>query len=134
MAQSTAKKPWYKDGTHMLYVSVILAVIAGVLVGLIAPSVGQAFKPLGDGFIALIKMMISPVIFCTIVLGVGSVARAATVGKVGGLAIIYFLIMSTFALFIGLVVGNVLHPGDGLNYHPTWKNSSMQFNKGHSSP
>ncbi|MCT1367825.1 cation:dicarboxylate symporter family transporter [uncultured Kocuria sp.] len=119
MAQSTAKKPWYKDGTHMLYVSVILAVIAGVLVGLIAPSVGQAFKPLGDGFIALIKMMISPVIFCTIVLGVGSVARAATVGKVGGLAIIYFLIMSTFALFIGLVVGNVLHPGDGLNYHPT---------------
>ncbi|WP_269928307.1 cation:dicarboxylate symporter family transporter [Kocuria massiliensis] len=119
MAQSTAKKPWYKDGTHMLYVSVIIAVVAGALVGLIAPDVGKSFKPLGDGFIALIKMMISPVIFCTIVLGVGSIARAATVGKVGGMAIVYFLIMSTFALAIGLVVGNLLHPGDGLNYHPT---------------
>lgn len=119
MAQSTAKKPWYKDGTHMLYVSVIVAVVAGALVGLIAPEVGKSVKPLGDGFIALIKMMISPVIFCTIVLGVGSIARAATVGKVGGLAIVYFLLMSTFALAIGLVVGNLLHPGDGLNYHPT---------------
>lgn len=119
MAQSTAKKPWYKDGTHMLYVSVIIAVIAGALVGLAAPEFGKALEPVGKGFIALIKMMISPIIFCTIVLGVGSVAKAVTVGKVGGMAIVYFLIMSTFALAIGLVVGNILHPGDNLNYHPT---------------
>jgi aerobic C4-dicarboxylate transport protein len=72
-------------------------------------------KPLGDGFVALIKMMISPVIFCTIVLGIGSIAKAKTVGKVGGLALLYFMIMSTFALGIGLVVGNLVHPGQGLN-------------------
>ena len=65
-------------------------------------------------FVALIKMMIAPVIFCTIVLGIGSVRKAATVGKVGGLAFVYFLVMSTFALAIGLVVGNLLHPGSGL--------------------
>ena len=63
----------------------------------------------------LIKMMIAPIIFCTIVLGVGSIAKAATVGKVGGLALLYFMVMSTFALGIGLVVGNLIHPGDGLN-------------------
>ncbi|WP_129659399.1 cation:dicarboxylate symporter family transporter [Rothia uropygialis] len=119
MAQSTAKKPWYKDGTHMLYVSVVVAVIAGALVGLMAPEFGKALKPIGTGFVSLITMMISPVIFCTIVLGVGSIAKAATVGKVGGMAIVYFLIMSTFALAIGLIVGNVLHPGEGLNYQPT---------------
>ncbi len=72
-------------------------------------------KPLGTGFVALIKMMIQPVIFCTIVIGVGSVASAARVGKVGGLALAYFLTMSTVALAIGLLVGNVLHPGSGLN-------------------
>ena len=67
-------------------------------------------KPLGEAFVALIKMMIQPVIFCTIVLGVGSVASAARVGKVGGLALAYFLTMSTVALAIGLVVGNILTP------------------------
>ena len=72
-------------------------------------------KPLGTGFVNLIKMMISPVIFCTIVLGIGSVRKAAKVGKVGGLALGYFLVMSTVALAIGLVVGNILHPGAGLH-------------------
>ena len=72
-------------------------------------------KPLGEGFVALIKMMIQPVIFCTIVLGVGSVASAARVGKVGGLALGYFLAMSTVALTIGLVVGNLINPGEGLD-------------------
>jgi aerobic C4-dicarboxylate transport protein len=76
-------------------------------------------KPLGTGFITLIKMMISPIIFCTIVLGVGSIAKAATVGKVGGLALLYFMVMSTFALAIGLVVGNLIHPGEGLNLSGT---------------
>ncbi|WP_228782752.1 cation:dicarboxylate symporter family transporter [Nocardia abscessus] len=103
------------DRTHWLYLAVIVAVVAGVLVGWLAPGVAQSFAPLGTIFVNLIKMMIAPVIFCTIVLGIGSVRAAATVGKVGGLAIGYFLIMSTIALGIGLVVGNLLQPGIGLN-------------------
>jgi Na+/H+-dicarboxylate symporter len=103
-----------RDRTHWLYVAVIAAVGAGILVGLVAPDAGVALKPLGTGFVALIKMLISPVIFCTIVLGIGSVRQAAKVGKVGGLALGYFLVMSTVALAIGLVVGNMLHPGQGL--------------------
>jgi aerobic C4-dicarboxylate transport protein len=103
-----------RDRTHWLYVSVVVAVAAGIVVGLVAPDAGLALKPLGTGFVALIRMMISPIIFCTIVVGVGSVRQAAKVGKVGGLALGYFLVMSTVALAIGLVVGNVLHPGSGL--------------------
>jgi aerobic C4-dicarboxylate transport protein len=104
-----------KDRTHYLYVAVILAVVLGALVGGLFPDVGVALKPLGDAFVNLIKMMISPVIFCTIVLGIGSVRQAAQVGRVGGLALCYFLIMSTFALAIGLVVGNIVQPGAGLS-------------------
>ncbi|MGI5191281.1 cation:dicarboxylate symporter family transporter [Promicromonospora sp. CA-289599] len=103
------------DKSHYLYIAVIVAVVAGVIVGLASPGTGVALKPLGTGFVDLIKMMISPVIFCTIVLGIGSIAKAATVGRVGGLALLYFLVMSTFALVIGLVVGNLLHPGEGLS-------------------
>lgn len=104
-----------RDRTHWLYLAVIAAVIGGVIVGLVAPSVGKEVGVLGTMFVSLIKMMIAPVIFCTIVLGIGSVRKAATVGKVGGLAFVYFMVMSTIALAIGLVVGNLLHPGDGLN-------------------
>jgi aerobic C4-dicarboxylate transport protein len=103
-----------RNRTHYLYVAVIVAVGLGIAVGLVAPSFAVELKPLGQAFVALIKMMIQPVIFCTIVLGVGSVASAARVGKVGGLALVYFVTMSTFALAIGLMVGNILHPGDGL--------------------
>ncbi len=103
------------DRNHYLYIAVIAAVVAGALVGVLAPEVGIALEPLGKGFVSLIKMMITPIIFCTIVIGVGSIAKAATVGKVGGLAIGYFLVMSTFALGIGLVVGNIIHPGEGLD-------------------
>ncbi|HEY1155487.1 MAG TPA: cation:dicarboxylase symporter family transporter, partial [Arthrobacter sp.] len=106
------------DKSHYLYIAVIAAVILGALVGLIFPEFGKSLKPLGDGFVKLIKMMIAPVIFCTIVLGIGSIAKAATVGKVGGLALGYFIIMSTFALAIGLVVGNLIHPGEGLKLTP----------------
>jgi len=112
------------DKSHYLYIAVIAAVVLGAVVGLLFPEVGKSLKPLGDGFIKLIKMMIAPVIFCTIVLGIGSIAKAATVGKVGGLALGYFLVMSTFALGIGLVVGNLIHPGEGLKltpYDPTKK-------------
>ena len=107
------KQSW--DRHTWLYVSVIIAVVLGALVGLIWPEVGQGFEALGKGFVALIKMMIAPIIFCTIVVGVGSIAKAATVGKIGGLALLYFMIMSTFALAIGLVVGNLIHPGSGLD-------------------
>ncbi|WP_313812300.1 cation:dicarboxylate symporter family transporter [Glutamicibacter sp.] len=112
---SPAKK---KDKTHWLYISVIAAVVLGAALGLMAPKAGIAMKPLGDGFVALIKMIIAPVIFCTIVLGIGSIAKAATVGKVGGLALLYFLTMSTFALTLGLIVGNIIHPGEGLDLQP----------------
>lgn len=107
------KHSW--DKHTWLYVAVIVAVALGAIVGLVWPEVGVALKPLGEGFVALIKMMIAPIIFCTIVVGVGSIAKAATVGKIGGLALLYFMVMSTFALAIGLVVGNLLHPGEGLN-------------------
>lgn len=104
-----------KDRTHYLYVAVIVAVIAGVVVGFVAPDVGVALKPLGTAFVALIKMMIAPVIFCTLVTGIGAVRQAAKVGRIGGLALGYFVAMSTVALTIGLVVGNLIHPGAGLN-------------------
>ena len=114
-----AAVPKRRDRTHWLYIAVIVAVIAGVLVGILAPGVGKDLGVLGTMFVSLIKMMISPVIFCTIVLGIGSVRAAATVGKVGGLAFAYFLGMSTVALAIGLVVGNLLKPGDGLTLDPS---------------
>jgi aerobic C4-dicarboxylate transport protein len=107
-----------KDRTHWLYISVIIAVGLGIAVGLVFPEVGKALKPLGTGFVNLIKMMIAPVIFCTIVLGIGSVRKASQVGKVGGIALAYFLTMSTLALTVGLVVGNIIHPGEGLRITP----------------
>ncbi|WP_051721839.1 MULTISPECIES: cation:dicarboxylase symporter family transporter [Actinomycetes] len=118
-ADGDAAVPKRRDRTHWLYIAVIVAVIAGVLVGILAPGVGKDVGVLGTMFVSLIKMMISPVIFCTIVLGIGSVRAAATVGKVGGLAFAYFLGMSTVALAIGLVVGNLLKPGDGLTLDPS---------------
>ncbi|WP_308408409.1 cation:dicarboxylate symporter family transporter [Streptomyces murinus] len=104
-----------RDRTHYLYIAVIVAVALGIAVGLIWPDAAVQLQPLGTGFVNLIKMMISPIIFCTIVLGIGSVRKAAKVGAVGGIALGYFLVMSLVALAIGLVVGNVLHPGAGLH-------------------
>ena len=90
-----------KDRSHYLYMAVIAAVIAGIAVGILAPEVGKALKPLGTGFVSLIKMMISPVIFCTIVLGIGSIRQAAKVGKVGGLALLYFI--AAWAIVTGVL-------------------------------
>lgn len=103
-----------RDRTHYLYIAVIIAVALGIAVGLAAPEFAVELKPLGTGFVNLIKMMISPIIFCTIVLGIGSVRKAAKVGAVGGIALGYFVVMSLVALGIGLVVGNILEPGTGL--------------------
>jgi aerobic C4-dicarboxylate transport protein len=113
-AQTPGSRP-RRDRTHYLYVAVIVAMVAGIAVGAIFPEFGKSLKPLGTGFVNLIKMMITPIIFCTIVLGIGSVRKAAQVGKVGGLALAYFVTMSTVALAIGLVVGNLIKPGAGLN-------------------
>lgn len=110
-----AAPPVKRDRTHYLYIAVIVAVALGIAVGFAAPGFAEELKPLGTGFVALIKMMISPIIFCTIVLGVGSVRKAAQVGKVGGLALAYFIAMSFVALAIGLVVGNIIHPGSGMH-------------------
>lgn len=103
-----------RDRTHWLYIAVIVAVVGGVILGLAAPKAAIEVKWLGDLFVKLIKMMISPVIFCTIVLGIGSVAAAKNVGKAGGLALVYFVTMSTLALGIGLFVGNMIQPGHGM--------------------
>ena len=109
-----AGKPRKKDRTHWLYIGVVIGVVAGIIVGFANKDLAVSLKPIGTGFVSLIKMMIGPVIFCTIVLGIGSIRKAAQVGKVGGLALTYFILMSTVALGIGLLVGNILHPGDGL--------------------
>jgi aerobic C4-dicarboxylate transport protein len=114
-----------RDRTHFLYLAVIVAVALGVAVGLLFPDFAKELKPLGTGFVSLITMMIQPVIFCTIVIGVGSVASAARVGKVGGLALGYFLVMSTVALAIGLVVGNLIKPGEGLHVDDAAKSAGQ---------
>jgi aerobic C4-dicarboxylate transport protein len=115
-ADSVVDRPAPKrDRTHYLYIAVIVAMVLGIIVGFAFPEFGVKLKWLGTGFVSLIKMMITPVIFCTIVLGIGSVRKATQVGKVGGLALGYFLTMSTFALAIGLLVGNLVKPGAGLH-------------------
>src|SRR3954469_25758254 len=103
-----------RDRTHWLYIAVIVAVLLGIVVGFAFPDFAVGLKWLGTAFVALIRMLIGPVIFCTIVLGIGALRKAASVGRIGGLALGYFLIMSTVALTIGLIVGNLLHPGSGL--------------------
>jgi aerobic C4-dicarboxylate transport protein len=106
--------PPRRDRTHWLYIAVVIAVILGIIVGFAFPDFAVSLKWLGTAFVALIRMLIAPVIFCTIVLGIGAIRSAASVGKIGGLALAYFLVMSTVALTIGLIVGNILHPGDTL--------------------
>jgi aerobic C4-dicarboxylate transport protein len=103
-----------KDRTHWLYIAVIGAVVLGIAVGFAFPEFATSLKWLGTAFVGLIKMLIAPVIFCTIVLGIGAIRQAAKVGRIGGLALGYFILMSTVALTIGLLVGNLIHPGDGL--------------------
>jgi aerobic C4-dicarboxylate transport protein len=108
-----------------LYFQVIVAIALGVLVGACYPAFGAKMQPLGDGFIKLIKMLIAPVIFCTVVTGIAGVEDVKKVGKTGGLALIYFEVMSTVALVIGLVVVNVLHPGTGMNVDPASLNTEQ---------
>src|SRR5215475_6896139 len=106
--------PWYT----ILYVQVIIAIVLGVLIGHLFPDVGKALKPLGDGFISLIKMMIAPIIFCTVVHGIASMSDLKKIGRVGVKTLFYFEAVSTLALIIGLIVGRTLQPGAGFDIDP----------------
>ena len=111
LAPASAAKPWYK----ILYVQVLIAIVLGALVGWLWPGLATNdwIKALGDGFIKLIKMVIAPIIFCTVVSGIAHIQDAKKVGRIGVKALVYFEIVSTFALVIGLVIGNVVRPGAG---------------------
>jgi aerobic C4-dicarboxylate transport protein len=108
-------RPWYT----VLYIQVLIAIAAGILIGQFWPDFGKALKPLGDGFISLIKMMIAPVIFCTVVHGIGSMRDLKKVGRVGAKTLFYFEAVSTLALALGLIVGELLQPGKGFNIDTT---------------
>src|SRR6516162_6188029 len=105
-----ARTPLFKS----LYFQVIVAITVGVALGHFYPAAGEAMKPLGDAFIKLIRMIIAPVIFCTVVLGIAGVEDMKKVGKTGGLALLYFEVVSTIALIIGLIIVNIARPGAGM--------------------
>ncbi|HKM63166.1 MAG TPA: cation:dicarboxylase symporter family transporter, partial [Acidisphaera sp.] len=109
MPAAMPRRPWYRT----LYIQVLIAILLGVLVGYFAPGTAKSFKWLGDAFIALIKMMIAPVIFCTIVHGISSMGDLKKVGRVGVKALLYFEAVSTFALLFGVIVGEIVRPGAG---------------------
>ncbi|MDB6172093.1 MAG: dctA1 [Chthoniobacteraceae bacterium] len=120
-AVDSPSKPWYR----ILYVQVLLAVGVGILIGHFWPDTGKALKPLGDGFIKLIKMIIAPIIFCTVVHGIASMSDMKKLGRVGAKTLFYFEIVSTFALILGLVVVNILKPGAGFNIDATSLDSKV---------
>ena len=111
ISEVSQKKPWYK----ILYVQVLIAILLGAVFGWLEPTyaTNDWIKALGDGFIKLIKMVIAPIIFCTVVSGIAHIQDAKKVGRIGIKALVYFEIVSTFALVIGLIVGNVVKPGAG---------------------
>jgi aerobic C4-dicarboxylate transport protein len=112
--QPAHKRPLYAS----LYFQVIVAIVIGILLGHFFPATGEAMKPLGDGFIKLIKMIIAPIIFCTVVVGIAGMEDMKKVGKTGGYALLYFEIVSTVALIVGLVIVNTVQPGAGMNVDP----------------
>jgi aerobic C4-dicarboxylate transport protein len=114
------RKPFYKS----LYVQVLVAIAIGILLGHFYPETGVALKPLGDGFVKLIKMAIAPIIFCTVVSGIAGMQDMKAVGKTGGYALLYFEIVSTLALVIGLVVVNLAEPGVGMHVDPSTLDAS----------
>jgi aerobic C4-dicarboxylate transport protein len=114
MDKDPVPRPLYKS----LYAQVIVAIVLGVVLGHFWPQVGESMKPLGDGFIKLIKMIIAPIIFCTVVVGIAGMEDMKKVGKTGGLALLYFEIVSSIALIVGLVIINIVQPGAGMNIDP----------------
>ena len=117
---SPARRPWYRH----LYLQVLIAIAAGVILGHFWPATGEAMKPIGDGFIKLVKMIIAPVIFLTIVTGIAGMRDLGAVGRVAAKAFAYFLTFSTFALIVGLIVANVVRPGAGLHIDPATLDAS----------
>jgi len=116
----TTRQPLYKS----LYFQVVVAIIIGVLLGHFYPDTAKAMKPLGDGFIKLIKMVIAPIIFCTVVSGIAGMQSMKSVGKTGGYALLYFEVVSTIALIFGLIVVNVVQPGAGMHIDPATLDAS----------
>ena len=114
MPATSSRKPWYQ----LLYAQVLVAVLAGIVVGLCFPSLGKTLKPLGDAFIKLIKMIIAPTIFCTVVQGIAAAGNLKKLGRVGLKTLIYFEFASTLALVLGLAVVNIWRPGVGFNVDP----------------
>ncbi|MFL9872914.1 dicarboxylate/amino acid:cation symporter [Paraburkholderia megapolitana] len=120
MTHKPRQKPLYK----VLYFQVIVAIVIGVAVGHFLPDVAIAMKPLGDAFIKLVRMMIAPVIFCTVVTGIAGMSDIRKVGRVGGKALLYFEVVSTLGLAIGLLAAHVLKPGAGFNVNPATLDAS----------
>ena len=114
MQKASPRKSWYR----ILYIQVLIAVFIGILIGWFFPDTGKALKPLGDGFVKLVKMIIAPIIFCTVAHGIASMSDMKRLGRIGLKALFYFEIVSTLALFIGLIVVNLLQPGAGFNIDP----------------
>lgn len=110
----TRKRRWYGS----LFAQLLVAIVAGILVGWLWPALGADLKPLADGFIKLIKMLIAPIIFCTVVIGIAHVGDLKSVGRIGVKALIYFEVVTTFALVFGLLIGNIVKPGAGFNVDP----------------
>src|SRR3977135_1052944 len=115
-APASAAKPWYK----VLYLQVLIAILLGVVIGWLWPNLAthEWIKALGDGFIKLIKMVIAPIIFCTVVSGISHIQDARKVGRVGVKALVYFEIVSSVALMLGMVMGNLIQVGHGLAAKP----------------
>jgi aerobic C4-dicarboxylate transport protein len=113
-SETGQRRPWYRT----LYAWVLIGIVLGVIVGAAAPAVGSGLEPVGTSFVSLIKMVIAPIIFCTVVVGIGSVDSLKRVGRIGGKAFVYFEVVTTGALALGLLVMNVLRPGDGVHANP----------------
>jgi aerobic C4-dicarboxylate transport protein len=107
----TNARPFYRT----LHFQVLIGILAGIALGIVNPTVAQAMKPLGDGFVKVIRMIIAPIVFCTVVVGIGSVGDLRKVGRIGMKALLYFEVVTTFALLIGLLVVTVFQPGAGIN-------------------
>src|SRR5271168_1312756 len=104
--------------SQSLYIQVLIAILAGVVLGHFFPDTAVAMQPFGDGFVKLVRMMIAPIIFITVVVGIGKLTDTAEVGRIGLKAIVYFEILTTIAMVIGLAVGHVVQPGAGLHIDP----------------
>jgi len=117
-------RPWYS----ILYVQVLIAIVLGIFIGRFFPNFGVQLKPLSDGFVALIRMMIAPIVFCVVVQGISSMGSVKQVGRVGFKALVYFEVVSTLALVVGILMGYVLHPGRGFNINPATLDTHLVSN------